>query len=85
MSEYEIEHGEDREIEPDTVGVKDYEGMGEDARAARIKSDWDELIGDDTLFDMTKWEFMEMMETKDRAMKEVYADERTTAVDEFME
>ena len=31
MSEYEREHGEDRDIEPDTVGVRDYVGMGIDA------------------------------------------------------
>jgi len=37
------------------------------------------------LYDMTKHEFYEMVEHMDREMHEVYADERTTAVDEFME
>ena len=84
MSEYEREHGEDRDIEPDTVGVRDYVGMGIDARTHRMKSDWDELIGDDTLYDMTTWEFRDMLEHRDRVMLEVEADERTTAVDDFM-
>ena len=84
MSEYEIEHGEDRDIEQDTVGVKDYRGMGEHARMERMKSDWWELIGDDTLYDMSTWEFRDMLEMRDTIMLEVEADERTTAVDEFM-
>jgi len=84
MSEYEREHGEDREVEPDTVGVKDYVGMGMDARIERMKSDWWELIGDDTLYDMSRWDFKDMFEHRDRVMLEVEADERTTAVDEFM-
>ena len=84
MSEYEREHGEDRDIETDTVGVRDYVGMGIDARTHRMKSDWDELIGDDTLYDMTTWEFRDMLEHRDRVMLEVEADERTTAVDDFM-
>ena len=85
MSEYEREHGEDRDIEADTVGLRDYVGMGEHARMERMKSDWWELIGDDTLYDMSTWEFRDMLEHRDRVMLEVEADERTTAVDEFME
>ena len=76
---------EESEMAVDEVGVRDYDGMSADTRMHRMKSDWDELIGDDTLYDMTKWEFMEMLEHKDKVMHEVYTGEdRTTAVDDFM-
>jgi len=76
---------EESEMAIDEVGVRDYKGMSMEVRSHRIKSDRDELIGDGHLYDMTKHEFYEMVEHMDREMHEVYADERTTAVDEFME
>ena len=59
MSEYEYRDDaggypesrdrEESEMAVDEVGVRDYDGMSVDTRMHRMKSDWDELIGDDTL------------------------------------
>ena len=95
MSEYEYRDdaggypesraGEESEMAVDEVGVRDYKGMSRETRMHRIRSDWDELIGDDTLWDMDKYEFYEFLEEKDKVMHGVYTGEdRTTAVDDFM-
>tara|TARA_R100000008_G_scaffold32771_1_gene18386 strand:+ start:372 stop:1562 length:1191 start_codon:yes stop_codon:yes gene_type:complete len=96
MSEYEYRDdaggypeshaGEESEMAVDEVGVRDYKGMSRETRMHRIRSDWDELIGDDTLWDMDKYEFYEFLEEKDKVMHGVYTGEdRTTAVDDFMD
>ena len=95
MSEYEYRDDaggypesrdrEESEMAVDEVGVRDYEGMSMETRMHRMRSDHDELIGDDTLWDMDKYEFYEMLEHRDKVMHGVYTGEdRTTAVDDFM-
>ena len=95
MSEYEYRDDaggypesrdrEESEMAVDEVGVRDYEGMSMETRMHRMRSDHDELIGDDSLWDMDKYEFYEMLEHRDKVMHGVYTGEdRTTAVDDFM-